>query len=195
MLGLGATVRQCPLASIADDDDCYSLGYSVAHVRSVGLSVMEWLEGKMNPQQVGRAGELYVAAEIHRRGGYAVTFAGNMPGIDMLACDVTKSRRISIQVKTRSAGSWHAHFGRDAAQCSEDPAEGSFWIFVDLSPDHPEYFVAPRWWVRNNIWEVHTAYLARWEREHGHPRESQHHGIQIDRIERWRGRWDILGIF
>ena len=35
----------------------------------------------MNPQQVGRAGELYVAAEIHRRGGYTVTFAGNMPGI------------------------------------------------------------------------------------------------------------------
>jgi hypothetical protein len=31
----------------------------------------------MNPQQVGRAGELYVAAETHRRGGYAVTFAGN----------------------------------------------------------------------------------------------------------------------
>jgi hypothetical protein len=105
----------------------------------------------MNTQQVGRAGELYVAAEIHRRGGYAVTFAGNMPGIDILACDITESRRISIQVKTRSAGSWHAHFGRDAAPCSEDPAEHSFWIFVDLSSDDPEYFVAPRWWVRNNI--------------------------------------------
>ena len=156
---------------------------------------MERLEGKMNPQQVGRAGELYVAAEIHRRGGYAVTFAGNMPSIDMLACDITKSRRISIQVKTRSAGSWHAHFGRDAAQCSEDPAEASFWIFVDLSSEHPEYFVAPRWWVRNNIWEIHTTYLARWEREHGHPRKSQHHGIQVNRIEQWRGRWDILRIF
>jgi hypothetical protein len=34
----------------------------------------------MNAQQVGRAGEMFVAAEIHRRGGYAVTFAGNMPG-------------------------------------------------------------------------------------------------------------------
>lgn len=149
----------------------------------------------MNPQQVGRAGELYVAAEIHRRGGYAVTFAGNMPDIDILACDMTKSRRISIQVKTRSAGSWHAHFGRDAAQCSEDPGEDSFWIFVDLSSDHPEYFVTPRWWMRNDIWKVHTDYLARWEREHGHPRESQHHGILAKRIEQWRGRWDILGIF
>jgi hypothetical protein len=87
----------------------------------------------MNPQQVGRAGELYVAADIHRRGGYAVTFAGNMPGTDMLPCDVTKRRRISIQVKTRRTGTWHARHPRDAAQCSEDPSEDAFWIFVDLA--------------------------------------------------------------
>lgn len=101
----------------------------------------------MNPLQVGRAGELYVAAEIHRRGGYAVTFAGNMPGIDMLACDITKSRRISIQVKTRHTGTWHARYPRDAAPCSEDLKEDSFWIFLDLSAEYPDYFVAPRWWV------------------------------------------------
>ena len=53
----------------------------------------------MNPQQVGRAGEMFVAAEIHKRGGYAVTF-GNMPGIDILASDLDDSHRISIQVKT-----------------------------------------------------------------------------------------------
>ena len=53
----------------------------------------------MNPQQVARAGEMFVAAEIHRRGGYAVTFAGNMPGIDILASDAADTRRISIQVK------------------------------------------------------------------------------------------------
>jgi hypothetical protein len=33
----------------------------------------------MNLQQVARPGELHVTAEIHRRGGYAITFAGNMP--------------------------------------------------------------------------------------------------------------------
>jgi hypothetical protein len=58
----------------------------------------------MNPQQVARAGEMFVAAEIHRRGGYAVTFAGNMPGIDILASDAADTRRISIQGKTKSSG-------------------------------------------------------------------------------------------
>jgi hypothetical protein len=51
---------------------------------------------KLTNQQVGRAGELFVAAEIHRRGGYAVTFAGNMPGIDMLASDRDNTQRVSI---------------------------------------------------------------------------------------------------
>jgi len=125
-----------------------------------------------------------------------VTFAGNMPGIDILACDLTQNRRITIQVKTRSAGTWHARFNpNDAEQGSENPAEDSFWVFVDLSPEHPEYFVVPRWWIRNNIWEEHTAYLARYERERGYPRKSDHHGIKLDRIEQWRGRWGVLGIF
>jgi hypothetical protein len=37
----------------------------------------------LNNQQVAYAGEHFVAAEIHRRGGYAVTFSGNMKGIDL----------------------------------------------------------------------------------------------------------------
>jgi hypothetical protein len=69
----------------------------------------------MNPQQVGRAGELYVAAEMHRRGGYAVTFAGNMPAIDILASDRDLVRRITIQVKTKAKGTWHAQGSRDGA--------------------------------------------------------------------------------
>jgi hypothetical protein len=97
----------------------------------------------MNPQQVARAGEMFVAAEIHRRGGYAVTFAGNMPGIDILASDLADSRRISIQVKSKSSGSWHARFPRDAAECGDDPDETCFWIFVDLGGEHPAYFIAP----------------------------------------------------
>lgn len=149
----------------------------------------------MNTQQVGRAGELFVAAEIHRRGGCAVTFAGNMPGIDLLAANLADSRRISIQVKAKSSGTWHARYPRDAATCGEDPDETSYWIFVDLGGEHPSYFIAPRWWVRNDIWQAHTAFLARYEQTHGQPRKSDHHGIPAQRIEEWRDRWDILRIF
>lgn len=149
----------------------------------------------MNAQQVGRAGEMFVAAEIHRPGGYAVTFAGNMPGIDILASYLTDSRRISIQVKTKRSGTWHARFPRDGAKCPEDSGETSYWAFVDLGGEHPEYFIAPRWWVRNDIWQAASAYLSSYEKKHGHPRESEHHAIHVSRVGPWRDRWDVLGIF
>ena len=134
-------------------------------------------------QQVGRAGEMFVAAEIHRRGGYAVTFDGNMPGIDILASDLTDSRRISIQVKTKRSGTWHARFPRDGAECPEDSGETSYWVYVDLGGEHPEYFIAPRCWVRNDIWQVASAYLSSSEKKHGHPR-----GERASRDPRQPGR-------
>jgi hypothetical protein len=149
----------------------------------------------MNPQQVARAGEMFVAAEIHRRGGYAVTFAGNMPGIDILASDLADSRRISIQVKSKSSGTWHARYPKDAVKSRRLPAETHYWIFVDLGGEHPVYYVAPRWWVCNDIWEEHTAFLVRYEAKYGHPRTSSHHGIPVGRVEQWLDRWDVLGIF
>jgi hypothetical protein len=31
--------------------------------------------------------------------------------------------------------------------------------------------------------------------QHARPRESTHHGIQAWRVEQWRDRWEVLGIF
>ncbi|HTT52380.1 MAG TPA: hypothetical protein VMH35_13345 [Streptosporangiaceae bacterium] len=124
-----------------------------------------------------------------------MTFAGNMPGIDILACNLDESRHTSIQVKTRRTGTWHARYPEDAPECNEDPTETSFWSFVDLSSEHPAYFIAPRWWIRNDIRRIAAPYHARYEQEHGYPRQSHHHAIPVNRIEQWRERWDILDIF
>jgi hypothetical protein len=59
---------------------------------------------------------------------------------------------------------------------------------VDLAPTFPTFFVTPRWWVQNDIWTAHTAYLEQYEREHGAPRASDHHGILVQRVEQWRNR-------
>src|SRR2546425_13374374 len=102
--------------------------------------------------RVSRAGPRS-ASSIRHESALATGCAA--PGIDILASDLADSRRISIQVKSKSSGTWHARFPEDAAECSDDPAETSFWIFVDLGGEHPAYFVAPRWWVRNDIWREH----------------------------------------
>ena len=149
---------------------------------------------KPNKQQVGRAGEHFVAAELHRRGAYAVTFAGNMPGIDVIASNHDQTRTVVIQVKSKTSGTWHSQYTRGRKR-EPLPDEIRFWVFVDLAEDPPGYYVVPEWWIENDIHREHQAYLAR----HGgvRPRnpDSTHHGIQRSRVMEWRERWDILGLF
>lgn len=91
-------------------------------------------------QQTARAGEYFVAGELSRRGAYAVTFAGSMPRIDILASSFTRTRTANIQVKTRRLGSWQASTN-EGRLSRPDPNETHFWIFVDIgtSLDQPSY--------------------------------------------------------
>jgi len=149
--------------------------------------------------QIGRAGEYYVAAEILRRGGYAVTFSGNMPGTDILASDVNQTRQIGIQVKTKGPGStvWQTSTARArkaAGAAADAEVHGRFWVLVDLRTVHPEFYVMPEWWALNNIYEKHQDYL----QSHGGVRPgnpmSTHHAITKQRVEEWRERWSELRI-
>jgi len=51
-----------------------------------------------------QAGEYFVAAERNKRGAFAVTVAGNMPKIDIIASNCDSSRTVYIQVKTKRGG-------------------------------------------------------------------------------------------
>ena len=86
-------------------------------------------------QQVARAGEYFVVAELNKRGAHAVTFAGNMPKIDLMACNHGQNRTVYIQVKTKRGGrSWHASIlaGRPAQPPATRLDETAFWLLVDL---------------------------------------------------------------
>ena len=62
----------------------------------------------LSTDNIGRAGEHYVAAKLNRRGAYASPFSGNVPGIDIIATDDDQNRMAYIQVKTkRGRGNWH----------------------------------------------------------------------------------------
>jgi hypothetical protein len=153
---------------------------------------------KLTNQQVGRAGEHFVAAEIHRRGGYAVMFTGNMPGIDMLASNRDNTHRVSIQVKTKgpNSGGWQTSTRHGLSRETADSAlfAGRFWVLVDLRPANPGFYVMPELWIRNDIYERHQEYLAR---HGGHRRDnpaSEHHLITIARVAERQDAWDVLGI-
>jgi len=151
---------------------------------------------KLKNQQVGQAGEHYVAAELHRRGAYAVTFSGNMPNIDILASDVEQARTVAIQVKCKTSGTWHTSTLRGELR-EEDADETRFWVLVDIGRDidvPPGYWIVPEWWMLNHI---HVRYHERIA-VHGGARlrnpDSKHFAIIPRNVEQWRNRWDLLGI-
>lgn len=150
-------------------------------------------------QQVARAGEHFVVAELNKRGAFAMSFAGNMPKIDLLASNHNRSRTVYIQVKTKRGGrTWH--MSTKDSKPTVAPAdllrETVYWVFVDLGDvDHsPRYWIAPDWWVLNNVYEVHQQYLNRSGGHRPQTPDSTHHAIDEGRLEEWKNKWEILGI-
>lgn len=148
---------------------------------------------KLTTTQVGAAGEHFVAAEIHRRGGYAVTFAGNMRDIDLLASDADHKRVIKIQVKTKTAGVWQTSTTRGVERTAPE-TEDSFWVLVDLAKDYPDFYVVPLWWMQSDIHTAHSKYLADSGGRRVKNNDSTHHAIPVARIAQWKDQWDVLGI-
>jgi Holliday junction resolvase-like predicted endonuclease len=150
---------------------------------------------KLTSTQVGRAAEHYVVAEIHRRGGYAACFGGNMPEIDVIASDADHHRTVTIQVKAKKGGvTWQTSTTRGRQREAEETST-RFWVMVDLTPEIPVFYVMPEWWIQNNIYEVNNAYLARHGGKRSGNADSKHHKIELRRIEQWRvgPAWDLPG--
>ena len=152
-------------------------------------------------QRIARAGEYFVAAEINKRGAYAVTFAGNMPKIDLLACNHDRSRTVHIQVKTKRGGrTWHSSTtegDKDAKKPTKPSDVTEFWILVDLGAREiaPKYWIVPSWFVKQNIYTTYQEYLSRHGGTRARNPNSTHHSIDERHIEEWNNNWDELGIF
>ena len=168
---------------------------------------------------IGRAGEHYVAAELNRRGAYASPFSGNLPDIDIVATDDDGKRMAHIQVKTkRSPGNWHmglqhgwasvTPFGcrKDGSCCKEctpklcDPIRGKenhYWVFVSLQKDGGQkYYVVPDGEVRSLVRVNHMDYLEKHGgQRRGKNHDSLHHSISDKDLRDWQNKWNELGLW
>jgi hypothetical protein len=150
---------------------------------------------KPTTHQVSKAGQHFVAAELHRRGANASV--SDERRTTVLATNTERTCSVTILGKTMTtqcvAGINHA----GAKAHGADGGKGPFWVLVDLeqSPGPPQFYIVPEWWIENDIYTVHQQLLV----EHGGHRartdESTHHAIEHSRIEQWRDRWDLLGVF
>ena len=143
-------------------------------------------------QKTAREGRSAVAAEMICRG---------IARLEVLTANNTKivrvtdstGRSVDLHVKSRKSGTWQGSITAGSAQPPR-AAPPRFWIFVDLGSDPVGFFIVPDRWMRRNIHQVHQTYLKR----HGGRRllnpKSRHHAIEPHRIERWRSKWELLGL-
>lgn len=138
---------------------------------------------------VARRGIAIVIDEIAGRGGDARP--SPRPGGRNWLEVVSPSSRSLVYVKTRRRGDWQTTIERGGPRDAE-PQPAEFWVFVDLTESPVSFRVIPAWWIENDIYETHEAYLKRHGGRRAQTPHSTHHGIGSDRVEQWRDRWDLL---
>ena len=98
-----------------------------------------------------------------------------------------------ITTRAKKKGTWQTSINYGVSR-SENPNETKFWVFVDISKNEPVFYVAPLWWVENDIYCVHAAYLERYNGKRANNDNSTHHSISRKRIDSWVNAWELMGL-
>lgn len=117
-------------------------------------------------------------------------------GIDIIAVDSTRSREVYVQVKTRTDSRFVWHIQVPGERVLESRDEREFYVFVDLGTGAnalPGYWIAPRSWVQNMIYDHKQARLKKRGNSARNP-DAKHSGIKTEQLERWKDRWDVLRV-
>jgi|SRR5271165_2603499 len=88
---------------------------------------------KIHKSAKGNASQFFVAAELCRRGYYAVVTLGNTPNTDILCSNLEGTRFVHIQVKTFTPGAKKCIVGKKAEMPFED---NFFWVLAGI-PEPP----------------------------------------------------------
>lgn len=149
---------------------------------------------KPSAQQVGRAGELFVAAELNRRSALATLYLTNTPRVDVTATSPNGRRTVNIQVKTKRTRNPSWQWDIKKAEAERRAPETDYMILVDLYHEHPEYYIRRLSDVAEQCLTRHRV----WLKEHGGKRpqnnDSTRTAIRMDMVVSGKGAWDVLGV-
>ena len=84
------------------------------------------------------------------------TSQGQRPEVAVVANGSTLARG---RVSARASGTWQSNTSYGDAYAPEEPRR--VWIFVDLIPSEPAFYIAPEWFVKRDIARAHNEYLTR----------------------------------
>jgi len=108
--------------------------------------------------------------------------------------DLDGKSSFSVVTRSKRAGTWQTsiEYGKPS---TEKATENEFWVFVDLGNiNNPKFYIVPKWWISNNIYETHQEYLKKYMGTRKYNPDSKHHAVQLSRIKQWENRWDLLNL-
>lgn len=154
-------------------------------------------------QLTKQVGEYLVAAELARRGLLSATFNGNVPHFDVLAAD-RKGRRVLIQVKASTSGSWQFNAGdyidvtfegprQVLGQTKRCPVPDLMCVFVLVrGTGNDRFFISPWGELADLISSKYRAYLDRNQGVRPRKPESLHCQLRVEDLVKYENRWGLI---
>jgi len=129
---------------------------------------------------------------IEQRGGKSVRRykEGNKTFISFVG---VHGKEVTVTVRTKTYGDWQTSTTYGTPQ-KENPNESNYWVFVDIGVKPYRFYPVPLWWIANNIHERYQAYLKKFGGHRKYNDDSTHHKVTLERIRRWEGQWDEMGL-
>jgi hypothetical protein len=136
--------------------------------------------GRLNNHQVHDFARFHAAAAALANGCRSVEVVGRQTRLKV------DGKTVQVSSRRRPGSPWQFSAGHPVV----DDADAV--IFVDLTGDAPDFYIAPGVWVRDDVKKHFAAWLESKGGERPRNPESDHAGVELGRIRQWHRRWDVL---
>jgi hypothetical protein len=133
----------------------------------------------LNTHQVHQVARFHAAAAAAAR-GHRVEVVGPRTRLSV------DGRVVQVLSRRQPASPWQTSVHRPTVEDAE------VVIFVDLTCETPDFYVAPASWVEEDVRTHHQAWLAAVGGARPRNPESEHAAITEERLQQWHRRWDVL---
>jgi hypothetical protein len=134
---------------------------------------------QLNTHQVHQVARFHAAAAAATR-GHSVEVIGPRTRLSV------DGRVVQILSRRQPASPWQTSVDRPTVE------DAQVVIFVDLTGEAPDFYVAPASWVAEDVRAQHEAWLAAIGGARPRNPESEQAAIPVERLQQWHQRWDVL---
>ena len=160
-----------------------SLGEELEHLAATpgfGAQPRRMELDHLNNNQVHDLARFQAAAAALTHGYHSVQFVGRQTRLKV------DGNTVQVSSRRQPGSPWQVNVNHPVVN------DAAAMIFVDLTSDASDFYIAPAQWVRDDVKRHHDSWLASKGGVRPRNPESGHHAVELDHIRQWHQRWDVL---